>query len=264
MTLATLQHDFLARIAAPDGADLSVADPRLAAGMAVYRNAYRTRLVDALFETYPRTACWIGEDGFRAAAAHHLIAHPPSMWTLDLAGEGFAETLVGLCGEQRDIVDLAALEWAMHCSFVAADAVPMTMAQFADTTTTFTEADWVDLRLDLAPSVHLIPVETDCIALWQALRDDTLTETPAAHIDAATCIVWRDGHTPAFRLANAAESEALSMVASRAGFGAICSRLADEFGEDAAASLAGSFLAGWIVEGLVGRFRKGSVAEERA
>lgn len=264
MTLATLQQDFLAQIAAPDDTDLSAADPRLAAGMAVYRSAYRTRLVDALFETYPRTARWIGEDGFRAAAAHHLIAHPPSSWTLDLAGRGFAATLTGLSGAQRDIVDLAALEWAMHGSFVAADAAAMTMAQFAEATRMFSEADWADLRLELAPSVQLIPVETDCVALWQALRDETSAAAAAAPIDAATCIVWRDGHTPAFRLARGAESQAIAMVASHASFGEMCGKLADERGEDAAASLAGSVLAGWIVEGLVGGFGTGSIAEHRA
>ena len=262
MTLATLQQDFLAQIAAPDDADLSAADPRLTAGMAVYRSAYRTRLVDALFETYPRTARWIGEDGFRAAAAHHLIAHPPSAWTLDLAGEGFAATLIDLSGAQRDIVDLAALEWAMHSSFVAADAPPMTMAQFAEATATFTEASWAEVRLELAPSVHLIPVETDCVALWQALRDETQAEAPAALIDAPTCIVWRDGHTPAFRLARAAEAEAIAMMGSHASFGDMCGRLAADYGE-AAASLAGSFLAEWIVTGLIYGLSTGSAAEDR-
>lgn len=262
MTLATLQRGFLAQIAAPDDADLSAADPRLAAGMAVYRSAYRTRLVDALLDTYPRTARWIGEDGFRAAAAHHLIAHPPSSWTLDLAGEGFAATLVGLSGAQPDIVDLAALEWAMHSSFVAADAVPMTMAQFAEATATFTEANWADMRLELAPSVYLIPVETDCVALWQALRDEASTDISAAPVEVAMCIVWRDGQTPAFRLARAAEAEAIAMTGSGDSFGAMCGRLAADYGE-AAASLAGSFLAEWIVTGLIYGLSTGSAAEDR-
>ncbi len=56
-----------------DGAPLPPGwDARSAAGMAVYRNAYRTRLIDVLRNTFERTARLVGDDAFSQAAAHHL------------------------------------------------------------------------------------------------------------------------------------------------------------------------------------------------
>lgn len=55
--------------------------------MDIYRNNYRSAPIDALENTYERTARLAGRDAFRQAAILHVIEHPPTSWTLDLLGE---------------------------------------------------------------------------------------------------------------------------------------------------------------------------------
>ena len=105
--LALRQQEFLACLL-DDATPLPAGwDTRRVAGMAVYRNAYRTRLIDALRETFERTAQLVGEDAFRRAAAHHLITNPPTGWTIDLTGERFAETCAELFAHDPDVAEVA-------------------------------------------------------------------------------------------------------------------------------------------------------------
>ena len=117
-------------------------DARSAAGITVYRNAYRQRLIDVLRSTFERMARLVGEDAFVQAAAHHLITNPPASWTIDLAGEGFWEVCADLFANDADVGEVAWLEWSMHRAFTAADAVPMTLADFAAATTGFDTGQW--------------------------------------------------------------------------------------------------------------------------
>ena len=110
---------------------------RQMAGLTVYRNAYRARLLDTLRDTFERTARLAGDEAFQQAAAHHLILHPPAHWTIDLAGEGFAETCAALFAGDPDVGELAWLEWAMHRAFAAPDAAPLTLNELAQATAQF-------------------------------------------------------------------------------------------------------------------------------
>lgn len=193
MTLAAQQGAFMAQV-------LDEAEPlppgwtaRHAAGFAIYRNNYRTALVEALRETYPRTAHWVGEEPFRAAAAHHLILHPPRSWTLDDAGLGFAETLAGLFAADPEVAELASLEWAMHRAFVAADAVPLDAAGFAAATASFADEDWALFELDFLPGTAVFAVGHDIPAIWREAEADR--PGSARHPLSAPhgLLVWREG-----------------------------------------------------------------------
>ena len=90
--LGALQRSFMAQVLDEDAPLPHGWGGRHAAGMGVYRNNYRSALIEALRSTYERTERWVGEAAFRRAAAHHVIANPPSSWTLDDAGAGLAIT----------------------------------------------------------------------------------------------------------------------------------------------------------------------------
>jgi hypothetical protein len=226
-------------------------DARVAAGLAVYRNAYRARLIDALAETFPRTQQWLGKEIFDAAAAHHLIVHPPTSWTLDMAGDGFVETLAELFVSDPEVPDLAWLEWAMHLAFTAGDCEPLDAASFAASTVGFDEDDWADMRLTFVPSAHVREVRSDCAALWQALRRD---EAPAAAPmldNPLHCLVWREGLAPVFTLVPEIEGTTIASMRDGASFGDICASLAGSKPADEAAHAAGAMLGQWLARGLV-------------
>lgn len=245
-SLATLQEEFLGRILAED----DLADDR-AEGFAIYRNNYRSSLVEALRGTFARTERLVGEDSFRAAAAHHCIIHPPSSWTLDLAGAGFPETCEELFTSDPDVAELAALEWAMHLAFVVRDMEPLDAPGFAAATAGFEGDDWSGLKLRFVPGIAILETRFDLVRLWASLAEfsDGAELFPLDQVQAA--IVWREGERPVFVLRPTWEGRALALMQEGGDFAAACALLAGEIGEADAVAEAGSMLARWLGEGLV-------------
>ncbi|QPC99034.1 DNA-binding domain-containing protein [Qipengyuania soli] len=245
-TLAQLQEDFLGRILAED----DVADDR-ADGFAIYRNNYRSSLVEALRATFERTDRLVGADAFRTAAAHHCIVHPPSSWTLDLAGAGFPDTCADLFAKDPDVSELAALEWAMHCAFTAADAEPLDMAGFGAATASFGEGEWASLRLAFLPGTASTSASFDLVCLWSSLASDGSEPDLLSLDEPHSAIVWREGERPVFVLRPQWEGRALVAMLAGSSFSEACSLLAADLGEDAAVNEAGLMLARWLRDGLL-------------
>ncbi|QUT07599.1 putative DNA-binding domain-containing protein [Sphingobium phenoxybenzoativorans] len=251
MSLAALQQEFMGHVLDEERPLPRHWDARMGEGLAIYRNAYRTRLIDALRETSPKTALWVGDEAFAQAAAHRLILHPPQGWTLDLIGEGFVETLEELFAADPDVADLAWLEWAMHLAFTAPDCPPMDAAGFAEATSDFGEEDWATMRLAFMPSLHVRAVSRDCGALWRALeREEPPANAPLPE-SPMHCIVWREGLEPVFAQVPARDGNHLAAMRAGSSFGEICAALAEELPADQAAAEAGAMLGDWIGRGIV-------------
>lgn len=249
--LARLQGAFLACLHDDDAPLPPAWDASRAAGMEVYRNAYRARLIDALGEGYERTARLVGADAFHQAAAHHLIAHPPSAWTIDRAGEGLAESCAELFAHDRDVAELAWLEWAMQRAFIAADDTPLTHAGFATATAGFGAAQWEALTIAPIAGTALRPVTHDLARLWLSLSDaagDPVVERLAQR---QWVLVWREGEEAVFMLLDDQEGAALDAMARGAAFGDLCAALAGQLAPEAAASAAGAMLTHWLELGLI-------------
>ncbi|MBD3728263.1 MAG: putative DNA-binding domain-containing protein [Sphingomonadales bacterium] len=248
--LAAQQAEFMAHVMADALALPSGWNARFASGLDIYRNAYRTRLVEALRDTFPRTVQWVGDEAFAAAAAHHLITTPPSSWTLDHAGLGFPEVLGELFANDPEVPELAWLEWAMHTAFVAADAAPLTRERFVAATAGFAGEDWAEMRLIFQPAVQTCSVAHDIAKLWNALKqDEAVGDYTLAQ--PGGLVVWREGLSPVFRMADRTDAEALALLQSGASYGEACSLLADRLGPEEAAALAGSLLGQWLADGLL-------------
>lgn len=254
MSLASLQQRFLAQVVEDEDGNAMFPgwDERFARGLDIYRNAYRTRLVTAIEETFPRTLRWVGEEAFGAAAAHHLISYPPRGWTLDQAGAGFPATLAELFAGDPEVGELAWLELAMHEAFVAADAVPLDPAGFARSTAGFGDEDWEAMRIALVPSFRLSSVGHDCVSLWRQLGEDTPLPSLERLESQGWCGVWREGLRPLCRMMPRLEGQALMMLVEGAGYGELCAVLVDALGEQAATLEAGALLARWLALGIVG------------
>lgn len=253
--LALRQSAFLAAIH-DDAATLPAGwGARQAAGMEIYRNNYRVALVEALKDTFERTARWVGEDAFRQAAAHHVIVNPPTSWTLDEAGDGFAETLAELFAGDPEVAELGWVEEAMHRVFSGEDAAPLNAAGFAEATGAFAAEDWEGLRLTFMPRIATRLVRHDVAAIWQTLGEDrpTVPDHALARPIARpmACHVYREGEQPVFVLAPAHEAEGLSAMQRGATFGQLCALLTEQFEPDAAAAEAGSMLGRWLHMGLI-------------
>ena len=220
-------------------------------GLAIYRGAYRTRLVDALGETFPKTLAWVGEDSFGRAAAHHLITNPPSGWTLDEAGKGFPDTLVQLFANDPEVAELAWLEWSMHTAFVAKDCTPLDGSGFAAATVGFSDSDWADLRLSFAPGLATAATRTSCITIWKALAEDAERPDQIELAEPMAVLVWREALSPVFRSLSTQEAACLERMRAGMSFGGMCEWLTEKLQSDAAIAEAGAMLGRWIEDGLV-------------
>jgi hypothetical protein len=247
MTLAAQQHAFHAAIVRDD--DTAQGAPNQP-GVAVYRNAYRARLMEVLRDSYDKTWTWIGDDAFAAVACHHLILHPPASWTLDDAGKGFDRTVAELLADHPEAADLAWLERAMQDAFCCADTPVLDPHAFAERTAGFGDAGWADMPVRLVAGLQMREVMTDCVALWNAI-DSGEAVTAWQFAQPRTVLVWRHGFTPRCRLATNPEVAILAQVRTGARFGDVCETLVSRMGEVKGVAAAGTLLGQWLADGLL-------------
>lgn len=223
--------------------------------VAIYRNAYRSRVVDAIRETYPRTERWVGEDAFRRAAVHHVIQRPPRSWTLDAVGQGMPDTLAELFSKDPEVSELAWLEWAMHECFVSADRTPVDVAGFQAATADFRDTDWAELRLTFIPGTQVTSVMHRVDVLWHSIGgEDPVPEPRSIDYKAKeplACVVWRQGLTPVCAPLASWEGGFLSLMLAGASYGDACSSLAGKLGTEVAVQQAGAMLGRWIHNGML-------------
>lgn len=229
-----------------------------AVGLSVYRGNYRHAVMEALASSFERTALYVGEELFRTARINHVIANPPSHWTIDAAGAGFDATCADLFADNPEVAELAWLEWAMLDLAGAPDSQPVTAAEFADASAGFDDAKWLSLALTFQPRAAARPVGHDLTSLWTSLSAEASEIDLRAFEEEQGCLVWREGERPTFTMIEADAARAFTAMQSGARYGDLITLLAGEQPDDdalqAAAGRAGAMLGGWLSEGLVSAF----------
>ncbi|MGK0489950.1 HvfC/BufC family peptide modification chaperone [Sphingomonas echinoides] len=213
-------------------------------GLAVYHNAYSAQLIACLKDSYERLWAWLGDDAFEAAARHHIGRHAPTSWTLGDYGIGFADTIDALYPEDPEVAEIAALDWALRRAFDGPDASPFDPARLA-------EIDWDDAVIHFVPTLELIPVKTNCGAIWTAIAASD--DVPAAQMlpESGWMRVWRVDLQPHFATIERTEMDAIQLAASGLSFARLCDRLAEKIGVEEAVLAAGRYLTSWLQDGLI-------------
>src|SRR5476649_2318429 len=98
------------------------------ARLAIYYNAYRIRLREALSESYDKTWSYVGDEMFAELADSYIAAHPSRHANLRWFGGGFSAHLALALADHPYIAELAAFEWTLGLAFDAADAAPLDIA----------------------------------------------------------------------------------------------------------------------------------------
>lgn len=216
------------------------ASPRLA----VYHHAYRAQLLDCLRDTFERVWAWLGDIGFEAAACRYIESHPPRSWTLSAYGNDFDRTLSGLYPDDREVAELAWLDWSLRRAFDGRDARPVAASALTD-------IDWDHAFLRLVPTLRIRSISTNCAAIWTALSENN-TPPAAMRLHAPAALrVWRKEFAPHFRVVDSIEQHVLLMACGGASFEAICTAIAERTEPARAPQVAGALLAGWLQDGLV-------------
>jgi hypothetical protein len=214
--------------------------------IAVYRDAYRLRLIEALAANYPRLRELIGEDAFNSIADTHIDAHPSSDPSIRWFGKHLAQQMQRSFAAQPWLGELAAWEWAIANAFDAQNAQRVSMPSLAAVA-----ADaWPTLRFEFHPSVQCLRMRTNAPALFKALTEDSALPAPATGEESAW-VIWRDDLTPCFRSLSPGAAAALTLLMQGASFEAMCTELCAWYAADEAARQAAMLLREWIEAGMV-------------
>src|SRR5688572_30315869 len=81
--------------------------------LAVYADAYRLRLADALAHNYPRLQQLLGDENFSVLARDYLDTHPSTDPSVRWFGHRLAEYLQQHHSDPPILADLASWEWAI-------------------------------------------------------------------------------------------------------------------------------------------------------
>jgi len=211
--------------------------------LAIYHNAYRVRMREALNEAYQRTWTYAGDELFGELAGTYLAAHPSSFCNLRWFGDRFADFVRQQLPDHPFVAELAVFEWALGLAFDASDAPVAGPAAFS----ALAPAAWADLVLSLHPSVQLLRMEFNSVAIWQALGQEQAPPAPVALPAPCVWLVWRKDNQPHFRSLDAFEADALAALAAGSSFGRVCELSA---GPDVAQRM-GRCLQDWMSQELL-------------
>jgi len=243
--LAALQRRFLDAMLEEAPFTPEVAPPD---ALDVYRASVAANLRSALAAAYPVTQRLVGEAFFAEAARQHLRAVPSASGDLHQLGHGFAAFLEGYEPARTLpwLGDVARLEWAVHESHFAADALPFDFAALASVPA----GSHGDIRFALAPAVRLVRSEWPVLAIWEANQPGR-DGTPDRDAGPDFIVVGRDDFAPRARRVDRdtwrfLEALAHGATLAEAGlaFGdAMEERLADALSQGIASGLVATFTA---------------------
>ncbi|MEZ4232939.1 MAG: DUF692 family protein [Polyangiaceae bacterium] len=235
--------------------------------MAVYRNMYWYRQVDALFDSFPRLVRALGAEHFTKLVTRYISAYPSEHFALEYLGRALPRkileeiesgkaprTAAGRPILERAHAELASLEWAHLYVFLAKN-------QDALDTSAIDPARFADSRLGWAPCLQVVRVAQLALDVWDQLREEDSTlspESPLALDSAATAsadqlrvrdvAVWRRNLFSHHVVLAEDEAKALDRARSGVSLAVVCDGFADA--EDpvgrAFEVLRGWFARGWI------------------
>ena len=155
----------------------------------IYHNNVLGSLSKNILATYPLLEALVGEDFLKTLAREFVMENPPQSACLHHYGEGFNDFLKEHKSTQNMayLPDVAALEWALHKAYHAADDSPMSNEDLS----AIAANSLAETKLVLHDSLSLIASPYPL----QAIRDMCLKQTddaPDMAIDHKTrLIVWR-------------------------------------------------------------------------
>ncbi len=236
--------------------------------MAVYRNMYWYRQIDALFDSFPRLARALGTEHFTKLVTRYISAYPSEHFALEYLGRALPRkileeieagvapcTAAGRSVLKPGHAELASLEWAHLFAFLAVDHAALDTSAIDPTRFALSRLGW-------APCLQVVRVTGLALSAWDELREegaklsgdsplaiDSDAQQSEADARIREVAIWRKdlfSHHIAL-----ADDEARALTSARAGasLAAVCDGFADA--EDpvtrAFEVLRGWFSRGWIV-----------------
>ena len=227
--------------------------------VAIYYDAYRLRLLEALDANYPVLHAWIGDDEFEQLGLAYIDAHPSRHFSIRYFGHRLPEFLGAEAYRDRPyLAEMAALEWALSGAFDAADDEPVKIEDMAG----IPPDAWPAMRLRFHASVRRLNLRWNVPAIWNPVNRNIEAEkngtqpgsdvpAPAAGEYPRAWLVWRHELKTYFRSLPVDEAWAIDTAMTGGTFAEICEGLTEWVDAQNVAVHAAGLLKRWIVDGLI-------------
>lgn len=226
------------------------------ARLAVYYNAYRERLVEALTTDFEALAAALGAEQFRAACLAYVAAVPSQWRNIRWYGGRLADFLAATppWQDRPELGEIARFEWALTLAFDAADSP---VVAFADLAALPLDA-WGSLRIRFHPSLQLLSLRSNAPAFRKAVDTGEPLPAPSLQDVPVNWRVWRKDTNPHFRSLSAEEHWAIEAVRRGEDFPGLCEGLTEFVDPQEAPALAAGLLRTWTDDGLVAEVLTGA------
>lgn len=225
-------------------------------GLAVYRHAYRARLIAALRDNHPVLAQVMGDEDFDALAAAYVQARPSSFASIRWYGDGLADFMASEAEVAHPaFVDVARMDWALRGVFDATDDEALQIESLQQ----LAPEAWSTLRLQPRASARCLPLNWAVEPAWAALArqaqrreagevaDDP--ELPAPEPLAHRLLAWRPRLETCWRSLEAGEGALVAAVFEGADWARLGEIAVAQWGEAEAPARLVACLQQWVQEG---------------
>jgi len=220
--------------------------------LAIYYDAYRIRLQDALAEAFDKTYSYIGDEMFASLCQGYIGAHPSQFRNLRWFGDQFPGFAGDALAGYPVVAELAAFEWALGLAFDAEDAPVLSMAGLQ----ALDASAWENIGFMLHPSTQLLHLRWNAPAIWLALgREDGEAPPDAVEGEPLAWLVWRKELQPHFRSLDRFEALALSGLQAGRSFADVCAEAAEAAGAEDITGRIASWLQTWVGESVLTAYR---------
>jgi hypothetical protein len=225
------------------------ARPSAAARLAIYANAYRLRLLEALTTDFPALHTLTGDAMFERIGRVYIDAHPSTHFSIRYFGRHLSSFLAETApyGESPMLSEMAALEWSLALAFDAADDPVLNETTLA----ALPAAAWPGMRLRFHASMQRHGFRWNVPELWSAIDQNGEPEAPSAYPRPREWIIWRRELQTYFRPLDDTEAWALDRLHAGADFATLCSELCERVEPSQVGLLAAGYLKAWVQAGLI-------------
>jgi hypothetical protein len=217
--------------------------------LAIYKNAYRIRLIDALHETYPVLHSLLGDEMWVALGESFVAAYPSPYRSIRWYGRELAAFMSHTepFDDSPILSEVATLEWTLSEVFDAEDAVPIQRQALG----AVPPQAWGSLGFIFHPSLRRREFQWNTAAVWKAMSADETPPQPQRADSPAPWLLWRHDLQNYFRSMDPAEAAALNAALGGRTFGEICEDLGAWLPEGQVPAAAAGYLAAWADSGII-------------
>lgn len=219
------------------------------ARLAIYRNAYRVRLIEALDDTYGALHKLLGDETFMSLGEMFIAAHPSVHRSIRWYGRELADFLADRppFARQPILSEVAQFDWTLAEVFDAADAVPLEREHLRSIDPTA----WAALKFSFHPSLRRLQLAWNTVPVWQAVSNDEQPPDPERAAHPVPWLLWRQNLKNYFRSMDDIEDAALDAAILGKTFAEICAALIERLPEDEIPLRAANLVGTWVDTGII-------------